>query len=59
MRIGLFWVALLVIAAVFAPFLANSMPIVMSKGGVVSWPVLDYLTAEDVGVLAAFFSVLL
>ncbi len=54
-KIGLCWVGLLVIAAVFAPLLANSMPIIMSKGGVLSMPVLDYVTAEDVGVLAAFF----
>lgn len=54
-KIGLFWVGLLVIAAVFAPFLANSMPIIMSQGGELSMPVLDYMTAEDVGVLAAFF----
>lgn len=54
-RIGLFWISLLVIAAVFAPFLANSMPILMSKGGEWSMPVLNYLTTEDVGVLAAFF----
>ncbi|MEZ5534623.1 MAG: ABC transporter permease [Thiolinea sp.] len=58
-KIGLFWVCLLVIAAVFAPFLANSMPIIMSKGGVLSMPVLYYLTGEDVAVLAAFFVAIL
>ena len=58
-KIGLFWISLLVIAAVFAPFLANSMPIMMSKGGEFSMPVLHYITAEDVGVLAAFFIAIL
>ena len=58
-KIGLLWVGLLVIAAVFAPFLANSMPIIMSRAGEVSMPVLNYLTGEDVAVLAAFFVALL
>jgi peptide/nickel transport system permease protein len=39
---------------VFAPFLANSMPLLMSKGGVISAPILTYLTVEDVTVLAMF-----
>lgn len=58
-KIGLLWVGLLVIAAVFAPFLANSMPIIMSKGGEVTMPVLKYMTGEDFAVLAAFFVALL
>ena len=53
--VGLVWLALLVLAAVFAPFLANSMPLLMSKGGVISMPVLQYLTVEDVWILATFF----
>ncbi len=58
-KIGLFWVGMLVVAAVFAPFLANSMPLVMSKGGEFSMPVLHYITAEDVAVLMAFFLAIL
>ncbi|HPE62174.1 MAG: ABC transporter permease [Thiothrix sp.] len=58
-KVGLCWVGLLVISAVFAPFLANSMPIVMSRGGAVSWPVLNYLNSEDIFVLGAFFMALL
>lgn len=54
-KLGLFWVGLLVIAAVFAPFLANSMPLLMSKDGTISAPVLHYLSREDVWVLAVFF----
>ena len=42
-------------AAVFAPFLANSMPLLMSKGGVISAPVLQYLSVEDAGILVTFF----
>ncbi|MDD1619543.1 MAG: ABC transporter permease [Methylococcaceae bacterium] len=54
-KVGLAWVALLVFAAVFAPFLANSMPLLMSKGGVISAPVFQYLSVEDAGILVTFF----
>ena len=54
-KVGLAWVALLVFAAVFAPFLANSMPLLMSQGGVISAPVLQYLSVEDVWILVTFF----
>lgn len=54
-KFGLGWVALLVFCAVFAPFLANSMPLLMSKDGVISVPVLEYLSVEDAWILASFF----
>lgn len=54
-KVGLAWVALLVFAAVFAPFLANSMPLLISKDGVISAPVLQYLSVEDAWILATFF----
>jgi peptide/nickel transport system permease protein len=54
-KFGLGWVALLVFCAVFAPFLANSMPLLMSKDGVISAPVLGYLSVEDAWILASFF----
>ncbi|MCX7097649.1 MAG: ABC transporter permease [Methylococcales bacterium] len=54
-KFALAWVALLVFCAVFAPFLANSMPLLMSKGGELSAPVLRYLSVDDVWILAAFF----
>lgn len=54
-KFGLGWVALLVFCAVFAPFLANSMPLLMSKGGAISAPVLQYLSVEDAWILASFF----
>ncbi len=54
-KFGLAWVALLVFCAVFAPFLANSMPLLMSKDGVISAPVLQYLSIEDAWILVSFF----
>ena len=58
-KFGFVWIAILVAAAVFAPFLANSMPLLMSKNGVISAPVLKYLSVEDVWVLANFFGLIL
>lgn len=58
-KVGLVWVGILVIAAVFAPFLANSMPLVMSLKGEISFPVIEYLTIEDWVVLSAFLVVVL
>lgn len=58
-KFALFWIATLVFCAVFAPFLANSMPLIMSKAGQISFPVLTYLSTEDLAVLAAFFTILL
>lgn len=54
-KIGLVWIGLLVLAAVFAPFLANSMPLLVSLNGELSAPVLRYLSVEDIVVLIAFF----
>jgi len=53
-RLGLLWITILTLAAVFAPFLANSMPLLVSLKGEVSSPVLSYLTVEDIVVLLAF-----
>lgn len=53
-KLGFAWVGILVLMGVFAPFLANSMPLLMSQGGEISAPVLAYLTAEDVLVLVMF-----
>ena len=58
-EVGLAWIGLLVFAAVFAPFLANSMPLLMSKDGIISAPVLHYLSIEDAWVLTTFFIALL
>ena len=58
-RIGLIWVGVLTIAAVFAPFLANSMPLLVSFNGEISAPVLRYLSVEDILVLISFFVLML
>jgi len=58
-KLGFAWVGVLIFMGVFAPFLANSMPLLMSKHGVLSAPVLVYLTAEDALVLAMFALALL
>ncbi len=54
-KIGLAWVALLALLAVFAPFIANSMPLLASENGKITAPVLHFLSIEDIVVLAAFF----
>jgi len=58
-KIGLVWVALLVFVAVFAPFLANSAPLLVWDQQGFNAPVLHYLNAEDVILLGAFFALLL
>ena len=58
-KFGLFWVAILVIMAVFAPFLANTIPLLASQNGVISAPFLRYFTIEDVIFISAFFIMLL
>jgi peptide/nickel transport system permease protein len=55
-RIGLAWILILVAAAVFAPFLATSHPLLLSANGDWDSPVLRHLTAGDAGLLAAFFT---
>ncbi|HHM05923.1 MAG TPA: ABC transporter permease [Gammaproteobacteria bacterium] len=58
-RLGLLWVGLLVVAAVFAPFLANSHPLLVLEEGGWHSPALRFLTAADATLLAAFFTLLL
>jgi len=57
-KIGLFWVGVLVVMAVFAPFLANTVPLLASENGTVSVPFLRYFTIEDVIFLSVFLIVL-
>ena len=57
-KIGLFWVGVLVIMAVFAPFLANTVPLLVSENGAISAPFLLYFTVEDVIFLSVFLIVL-
>jgi peptide/nickel transport system permease protein len=58
-RLGLAWIALLALLAVFAPFLASSHPLLLSEGGELRSPALDYLGTGDVALLALFFGVAL
>lgn len=58
-RIGLAWIGLLVLVAVFAPFLANSHPLLVSEDGNLHSPLLLALTAGDVSLLVIFISALI
>ncbi|UCE88616.1 MAG: ABC transporter permease [Pseudomonadota bacterium] len=53
-RLGLSWILLLVVVAVFAPFLANSHPLLVSANGSISSPLIRHLTPGDVTLLAVF-----
>lgn len=53
-RIGAAWIGLLVILAVFAPFIANSRPYIMKVGGQWSSPLLRYLDPADVTLVVIF-----
>lgn len=54
-RIGLAWIVVLLLFAVFAPFLANSHPLLLSQNGQWSSPLLIFLGPGDVVMLVAFF----
>jgi peptide/nickel transport system permease protein len=58
-RLGLIWVGLLALVAVFAPFIATSIPLLISRQGVISSPVLNYLTPLDAVLLCLFLSVVI
>jgi len=55
-RAGIAWIAVLVFMAVFAPFLANSNPLLMKISGHWSSPLLVHLTQTDVTLLLTFFA---
>jgi peptide/nickel transport system permease protein len=50
-RVGLAWVIILACCGVFAPFIANSHPILLKTGGRWSSPLLRHLTPADVVLL--------
>ncbi len=58
-RLGLFWVGVLALLGVFAPFLASSFPLLLSRQGEISSPVLHFLQPVDVLFLVGFFTLLL
>ena len=55
-RAGIAWIAVLVFMAVFAPFLANSHPLLMKMNGHWSSPLLVHLTQTDITLLVTFFA---
>lgn len=57
-RLGLIWICLLTIIAVFAPFIANSHPWLLSEQGNISSPLLTYISAADITLLALFITVI-
>jgi peptide/nickel transport system permease protein len=56
-RLGLVWVGLLAFLGVFSPFLASSFPLLLSRDGEISSPVLRYLQPVDTLFLVAFLAV--
>ena len=57
-RLGLAWILVLVVIAVFAPFLASSHPLLLSEQGRLSSPALAHLNAADLTILAGFLAAL-
>lgn len=55
-RIGLSWIFIIVLLAVFAPFIANSHPIILKDHGVLHSPLLNYLEPVDVILPVLFFA---
>ncbi len=53
-KLGLMWVMVLIILAVFAPLLANSNPILISVDSIISSPLALNLTAVDVSLVILF-----
>ncbi|MFW5910517.1 MAG: ABC transporter permease [Thiohalospira sp.] len=57
-RLGLAWIALVALLAVFAPFLASSQPLLVAGEGGIASPVLEHLGPEDGALLGAFLAAL-
>ena len=55
-KLGLVWILLMIISAVFAPILSNSHPFLMAIDGTFSSPMVTHLTWIDVALLSSFFS---
>ncbi len=58
-KLGLAWIAIIAFVAIFAPFLANSHPLLLSIDGEISSPALRFLTSGDVTVLGVFLCVVI
>ena len=57
-RLGIGWIGLVAFCAVFAPFLANSFPLLVKVDGHWSSPAITHLTAVDITLVGTVFSLL-
>tara|TARA_Y100000766_G_scaffold93052_1_gene79482 strand:+ start:770 stop:1951 length:1182 start_codon:yes stop_codon:yes gene_type:complete len=55
-KLGLVWIVIMIIGAVFAPIISNSHPFLMVVDGTFSSPMITHLTWIDVALLSSFFS---
>ena len=55
-KLGLVWIVIMIITAVFAPIISNSHPFLMAVDGTFSSPMATHLTWIDVALLSSFFS---
>ena len=55
-KLGLVWIVIMIISAVFAPIISNSHPFLMAVDGTFSSPMTTHLTWIDVALLSSFFS---
>ena len=55
-KLGLVWIVIMIVSAVFAPIISNSHPFLMAVDGTFSSPMATHLTWIDVALLSSFFS---
>src|SRR5690348_2885286 len=55
-RLGLIWISVIAFCAVFAPFIANSYPILVKMNGRYSSPMAKHFTPTDVTLLVMTFA---
>ena len=55
-KLGLVWIVIMIVSAVFAPIISNSHPFLMAVDGTFSSPMVTHLTWIDVALLSSFFS---
>ena len=53
-RVGALWIGVLMVAAAFAPLIANTHPLLMRAGGRIESPALAHLTTADVVLMCMF-----
>ena len=55
-RLGLVWIILMIVCAVFAPLISNTHPYLLIADGQFSSPFFKHLTWIDVALLCSFFA---